>query len=104
MELLAVINALQALDDPASLELLTDSEYVGKGITEWMPNWKARGWKRRQKNRLIPVKNEDLWRQLDQLLSAHRIRFTHVRGHSGHPENTRCDMLAVQAYQRFLHK
>jgi ribonuclease HI len=102
MELLAVIRALESLDQPSSIELLTDSQYVGKGITEWMPSWKENNWRRRERNRLVQVKNEDLWRQLDHLLQRHRLRFTHVPGHSGHPENIRCDLLAVSASRSLL--
>jgi ribonuclease HI len=102
MELLSVIRALEALDHPASIELLTDSEYIGKGLTLWMPKWKANGWRRREGKRWKPVKNEDLWRRLDNLAQRHRVRFQHVPGHSGHPENMRCDALAVAAYQQYL--
>jgi len=102
MELLAVIRGLEALKRPTSVELVTDSVYVGRGITEWMPRWKANGWRRREGKRLKEIKNEDLWRRLDQLLSRHRVCFTHVRGHAGHPENERCDTLAVAAYQKYL--
>ena len=103
MELSAVIHGLEALKRPTSVELVTDSTYVGKGLTEWMPKWKLNGWRRREKGRWAEVKNEDLWRRLDQLLGRHRVRFTHVRGHAGHPENERCDALAVAAYQKFLN-
>ncbi len=102
MELTAVIRGLEALTRPTAIELVTDSTYVGKGLTEWMPKWKANGWRRREKGRWADVKNEDLWRRLDELLARHRLHFTHIRGHSGHPENERCDTLAVAAYQRFL--
>ncbi|MFZ5829008.1 MAG: ribonuclease HI [Planctomycetota bacterium] len=102
MELLAVIKGLESLKRPTSVELVTDSEYVGKGLTEWMPKWKQRGWSRSEKGIHKPVKNVELWQQLDALLARHRVRFTHVRGHSGHPENERCDMLAVAAYQKYL--
>ena len=102
MELLAVIRGLEALKRPTAVELVSDSVYVGKGITEWMPKWKANGWRRREGKRLKEIKNEDLWRRLDHLLSRHRLRFTHVRGHAGHPENERCDTLAVAAYQKYL--
>ena len=102
MELMAVIRGLQALDHPASIELVTDSNYVGKGLTAWMPAWKANNWRRRERNRWVKVKNEDLWRQLDHLLQCHRLHFTHVPGHSGHPENIRCDHLAVGAYRALL--
>lgn len=98
MELTAVIRGLEALKRPCAVELVTDSQYVGKGLTEWMPGWKRRGWRRGDK----PVKNIELWQRLDELLGPHQLRFTHVRGHSGHPENERCDELAVAAYQQFL--
>jgi ribonuclease HI len=100
MELTAVIRGLEALKRPASVELVTDSEYVGKGMSEWMAKWKANGWRRREGSRWAEVKNEDLWRRLDELLGRHRVTFTHVRGHTGHPENERCDQLAVAAYRR----
>ncbi len=102
MELVAVIRGLESLTRTASVELVTDSTYVGKGLTEWMPKWKANDWRRREKGRWAEVKNEDLWRRLDELLAKHHVRFTHVKGHSGHVENERCDTLAVAAYQRFL--
>jgi ribonuclease HI len=104
MEMMAVIRGLEALKRPTSVELLTDSTYVGKGVSEWLPKWKQNGWRRRENGRWAEVKNEDLWRRLDELLGRHRVRFTHVRGHSGHVENERCDTLAVAAYQEFLRK
>jgi len=97
MELTAVVRGLEALRRPSSVELFTDSVYVGKGLSEWMPKWKAAGWQRREKGALKPVKNEDLWRELDALAARHRIKYTRVAGHSGHPENDRCDELAVAA-------
>ena len=102
MELTAVIHGLAALKRPARVELVSDSVYVGKGLSEWLPKWKANGWRRRDGKRWAEIKNEDLWRQLDGLLAKHRVRFTHVRGHAGHPENERCDTLAVAAYQKYL--
>ena len=102
MELIAVIRGLEALKRPTRVELLSDSVYVGKGLSEWLPKWKANGWRRREGKRLREIKNEDLWRRLDALLAKHHVTFTHVRGHAGHPENERCDALAVAAYQRFL--
>ena len=102
MELLAVIRGLEALRRPSSVELFTDSVYVGRGLSEWMPKWKANGWRRREGKKWAEVKNEDLWRTLDALLAGHQVKFTHVRGHSGHPENERCDTLAVAAYQKYL--
>ena len=97
MELTAVIRGLEALNRSSSVELLTDSIYVGKGISEWMPKWKQNGWRRRENGRWAEVKNEDLWRELDELLQRHHVRFTHVRGHSGHIENERVDKLASDA-------
>ena len=102
MELTAVICGLNALRRAATVELVTDSTYVGKGLTEWLPKWKANGWRRRERDRWVEIKNEDLWRTLDALTAKHRVRFTHVRGHSGHPENERCDTMAVAAYQKYL--
>lgn len=101
MELTGVIRGLEALKRRAAVEVVTDSVYVGKGFSEWLPKWKANGWRRREGDRLVPVKNEDLWRRLDELLAHHEVRFTHVRGHQGHVENERCDALAVAAYQKY---
>ena len=99
MELQAVVEGLSALKRPTQVELFTDSVYVGKGISKWMPKWEANGWRRREGTRWAEVKNEDLWRQLDVLIAKHRVKYTRVAGHSGHPENDRCDELAVAAYQ-----
>lgn len=100
MELLAVIRGLEALKRTCQVELLTDSVYVGKGITEWMGKWKQNGWRRREKGRNVAIKNDDLWKRLDELLALHQLTYTPVLGHSGHPENERCDELAVQAIQK----
>lgn len=102
MELMAVIHGLELLKRPTHVELVTDSIYVGRGLSEWMAKWKANGWRRGSKGKSSPVKNEDLWRRLDTLVARHTLTFTHVRGHTGHPENERCDSLAVAAYQKFL--
>lgn len=91
MELLAVINALEALNKPSSVQVNSDSKYVLQGITEWMDNWKKRGWKTASKS---PVKNEDLWRRLDAAKSPHRIEWKWVKGHSGDHGNDRADKLA----------
>jgi ribonuclease HI len=91
MELLAVINALEALTKPSSVQVNSDSKYVLQGITEWMDNWKKRGWKTASKS---PVKNEDLWRRLDAAKSPHRIEWKWVKGHSGNHGNDRADKLA----------
>lgn len=102
MELLAVIRGLEALTRPCHVELLTDSVYVGKGLSEWMAKWKRNDWRRRDGKQWLPVKNDDLWRQLDALLQQHQLTYTRVAGHSGHPENDRCDEMAVAAYQKYL--
>lgn len=97
MEMLAVIRGLEALTRPTQVEVITDSTYVAKGAQEWMPGWKKNGWRRREGGKWKPVKNLELWQRLDELLSQHEVRFTIVKGHSGHPENERCDELAVAA-------
>jgi len=102
MELTAVIRGLEALKTRCHVELFTDSVYVGKGLTEWMSKWKANGWRRLEGKSWKPVKNEELWRELDQLAAKHELVYTRVAGHSGHPENDRCDELAVAAYQKYL--
>ncbi len=93
MELMAAIQALEALKRPMKVRLYTDSEYVKNGITQWIHGWKARGWKTADKK---PVKNEDLWKRLDEAKRRHDIEFHWVRGHAGHPENERADALARQ--------
>jgi ribonuclease HI len=96
MELTAVIEGLTALNTRSLVDLTSDSEYVLKGLKEWMPAWKKRGWKTAAKQ---PVKNQDLWVQLDELIARHEVRFHWIRGHAGHPENERCDALAVAAIE-----
>jgi ribonuclease HI len=91
MELTAVIRALEALQHASTVEVYTDSQYVQKGISEWLSDWKRRGWRTADKK---PVKNLDLWQQLDRLAAAHRIAWHWVKGHAGHPENERADALA----------
>lgn len=91
MELLAAIRALEALTRPCRVQLTTDSQYVRKGITEWLPNWKRKQWKTAAGK---PVKNADLWRELDELAGRHQVDWHWVRGHTGHPENERADQLA----------
>ncbi len=102
MELTAAVRGLEALKRRSQVELLTDSVYVGKGISEWLPKWKANGWRRKERTTLVPIANEELWRELDSLLAKHKVHYTRVAGHSGHPENDRVDELAVAAYQQFL--
>jgi len=91
MELTAVIRALESLKQPCPVEVYTDSQYVQKGISEWLPDWKRRGWRTADRK---PVKNVDLWQELERLASEHRIAWHWVRGHAGHPENERADALA----------
>lgn len=91
MEMTAVIRALESLKRPSTVEVHTDSQYVQKGISEWMPGWKRRNWRTADGK---PVKNQDLWLQLDALSQLHRIEWKWVRGHAGHPENERADALA----------
>lgn len=91
MELLAAIGALEALKRPCHVMLHTDSKYVQQGISVWVHDWKKRGWKTAAKK---PVKNEDLWRRLDELASKHEVEWVWVKGHAGHAENERADELA----------
>lgn len=99
MELRAVIEGLLALSKPSRVELFSDSQYVLNGLREWMTSWKKRGWKTADKK---PVKNQDLWVILDDLKGRHDIRFHWVKGHNDHPENERCDQLAVEACRALL--
>ncbi len=97
MELMAAIMALEALKAPCEIVLSTDSQYVQKGIGEWLPNWVRRGWKTAAGD---PVKNQDLWQRLDAAARPHRITWTWVKGHAGHPENERVDQLARAQAER----
>ncbi|MBS0366223.1 MAG: ribonuclease HI [Proteobacteria bacterium] len=94
MEMTAVIRALEALKRPVPARLYTDSKYVLQGITEWLPGWKARGWRTAQRK---PVLNQDLWQQLDALAAQHRVDWQWVKGHAGNPGNERVDRLANEA-------
>ncbi len=91
MELTAVIRALEALKRPSRARVFTDSQYVQKGISEWVHDWKERNWRTADKK---PVKNLDLWKRLDELAALHEVEWHWVRGHAGHPENERADRLA----------
>jgi len=91
MELMAVIKGLEALNRASSVTVTTDSKYVKNGITEWIHNWKRNGWKTAAKK---PVKNEDLWRELDDMVAKHQVTWHWVKGHAGHEENERADELA----------
>lgn len=91
MELMAAIKALESLRRAVPVDLYTDSTYVRDGITKWLPAWKANGWKTAAKK---PVKNQDLWRQLESAMGGHDVKWHWVKGHAGHPENERADELA----------
>ncbi|MBS7695784.1 MULTISPECIES: ribonuclease HI [unclassified Chelatococcus] len=91
MELMAAISALESLKRACAVDLYTDSQYVRSGVTQWLANWKARGWRTADKK---PVKNEDLWRRLDEAQARHTVSWHWVRGHAGHAENERVDALA----------
>ena len=99
MELMAAIQALEALKRPCKVELHTDSQYVRTGITEWLPGWKARGWRTAAK---APVKNEDLWKRLDEARRRHDVDWRWVKGHAGHELNERADGLARRGLQETL--
>ena len=99
MELMAAIAALEALERPAELTLVTDSTYLRDGVTKWIHGWKRNGWKTAAKK---PVKNEDLWRRLDEAARRHQVRWDWVKGHAGHPENERADELAREGMAPFL--
>ena len=101
MELSAAIHGLAGLSQHCDIDLYTDSQYLRKGITEWLKNWKKRDWKTADKK---PVKNIDLWQALDQEVSKHEIRWHWVKGHSGHPENDLADELANQAIEELMKK
>ncbi|SEF60837.1 ribonuclease HI [Nitrosomonas ureae] len=99
MELLAAIRALESLKRPCKIHLHTDSQYLQKGISEWLDSWKARNWRTAGKK---PVKNEDLWKLLDQLTRQHEIEWCWVRGHSGHIDNERADQLANRGVEMII--
>lgn len=101
MELLAAISALEQLKRPCRIHLTTDSQYLRQGITEWLANWKRRGWKTADRK---PVKNQDLWQRLDAAASRHEIDWHWVRGHTGHPENELADRLANEAIDDMMKK
>ena len=101
MELTAVIRALEALKRPSKVKIYTDSVYVQKGITEWIHGWKTRGWRTSDKK---PVKNDELWRELDGLSQQHKIEWIWVKGHAGHAGNERADALANQGVAQILSK
>ena len=101
MEISAVIQALRALKQESVVDLYTDSQYVQKGVSEWLEGWKARGWRTADKS---PVKNLDLWQELDALLPKHQIQWHWVKGHNGHPGNELADELANRGVEEFLNR
>lgn len=101
MELMAAISALESLDEPSDVDLHTDSQYVRGGITGWMAGWKRNGWRTADKK---PVKNMELWQQLDAATARHKVRWHWVKGHAGHPENERADELARRGMAPFLRR
>ncbi len=98
MELMAAIQALEALKRPSRVHLITDSNYLRQGITQWIHGWRRNGWKTAGKK---PVKNRDLWERLDAALQRHEVTWEWTRGHSGHPENERADQLATEALKQY---
>jgi ribonuclease HI len=98
MELTAAVSALEALKRPCKVVIHTDSQYLQRGVTEWMPSWKRNGWKRREG----AVKNLDLWQELDRLTQVHEVKWYWVKGHAGHVYNERCDVLASEAMDRLV--
>jgi ribonuclease HI len=98
MELMAAIESLALLTEPCVVDLTTDSQYVRKGITEWLANWKRNGWKTASRQ---PVKNADLWQRLDEQVARHQVKWFWVKGHSGHPENDLADALANKGVEQF---
>ncbi len=101
MELIAVIRGLASLDEPSIVRVVTDSQYVAKGMKSWIHGWRRKGWKTASG---APVKNRDLWEELDRLAGPHRVSWEWVRGHDGHPENERADALAREAIREVLEE
>jgi ribonuclease HI len=97
MEITAAVMAFRALKEPCRVDIYTDSEYLKKGITEWIHNWKKLGWRRGAAGKTRPLANADLWQELDDIISRHQVSWHWVRGHAGHPENERVDQLASRA-------
>ncbi|MBQ9454756.1 MAG: ribonuclease HI [Thermoguttaceae bacterium] len=97
MELMAVIQGLRQLNRPCGVLVVSDSQYVLNGLEKWMKGWKSKGWRLSDGK---PVKNQDLWMELDELKSRHSLTFQYVHGHAGHEENERCDQMAVEAYKK----
>ena len=100
MEITAAVMAFRALKEPCQVDIYTDSEYLKKGITEWIHNWKNLGWRRGSPGKTKSLANADLWKELDQSITDHQITWHWVRGHAGHTENERVDQLAVLAMKK----
>jgi len=101
MELTAVIEGLASIKKPSRVDVYSDSQYVLKGLNEWMDNWKRNNWKTSGKK---PVKNRELWEQLDELRTVHSLRYHWIKGHNEHPENERCDELAVAQRDAWMNR
>ncbi|MBQ9371745.1 MAG: ribonuclease HI [Thermoguttaceae bacterium] len=101
MELQAVVEGLSALKRSTTVRIVSDSAYVLNGLSSWIKSWKANGWRRKVGSRFEEVKNLDLWQKLDELTALHNVEFSKIKGHSGHPENERCDELAVEEWKKF---
>jgi ribonuclease HI len=97
MELMAVIEGLKALTRRTSVRVVTDSQYVSKGMSEWVEGWRRNDWRRGKGSKSRPVANVELWQELVALSEGHEVRFEHIYGHAGHPENEACDAMAVEA-------
>ena len=102
MEMIAVIEGLKKLKRKTKVCVVTDSSYIQQGISTWIKNWKKNNWKRKDGNTWVPVKNVELWQEMDALVQQNEVTFTWIKGHAGHAENERCDELAVAAYQKYL--
>ena len=101
MELQAVVEVLSSLNRSVSVRIVSDSAYVLNGLSTWIKSWKKNGWKRKDGSKWVEVKNVDLWKRLDGLAASHKVEFSKIKGHSGHPENERCDELAVAEWHKF---
>ena len=100
MEITAAVKAFQALKEPCRVDIYTDSEYLKRGITEWISTWKKLGWRRGSPGKTKPLKNAELWKELDQVITEHQVSWHWVRGHAGHAENERVDKLARDAMRK----
>ena len=100
MEITAAVESFRALKEPCQVDIYTDSEYLKKGITEWIQNWKDLGWRRGKPGKTRPLANADLWKALDQVISEHQVNWHWVRGHAGYQENERVDRLARNAMKK----